>query len=53
MVTTYSNDSQRLTTKDTNTTSGMNVLPTIIGPTAATMAYGLNKKEVVEATFHL
>jgi len=42
------NDSQRQATKDAGTISGMNVLRTINEPTAAAIAYGLDKKGSVE-----
>ena len=38
------NDSQRQTTKDAGTISGLNVLRIINEPTAAAIAYGLDKK---------
>ena len=38
------NDSQRQATKDAGTISGMNVLRIINEPTAAAIAYGLDKK---------
>ena len=40
----YFNDSQRQATKDAGTISGMNVLRIINEPTAAAIAYGLDKK---------
>jgi heat shock protein 1/8 len=43
-VPAYFNDSQRQATKDAGTISGMNVLRIINGPTAAAIAYGLDKK---------
>ena len=43
-VPTYFNDSQRQATKDAGTISGMKVLRIINEPTAAAIAYGLNKK---------
>jgi molecular chaperone DnaK (HSP70) len=43
-VPAYSNDSQRQATKDAGTISGMNVLRIINEPTAAAIAYGLDKK---------
>eukprot|EP00455_Lapot_gusevi_P035732 TRINITY_DN395_c0_g1_i6.p1 TRINITY_DN395_c0_g1~~TRINITY_DN395_c0_g1_i6.p1 ORF type:complete len:661 (-),score=325.51 TRINITY_DN395_c0_g1_i6:211-2193(-) len=42
-VPAYFNDSQRQATKDAGTISGMNVLRIINEPTAAAIAYGLNK----------
>ncbi|KAK8736949.1 hypothetical protein OTU49_004739, partial [Cherax quadricarinatus] len=43
-VPTYFNDSQRQATKDAGTISGLNVLRIINEPTAAAIAYGLDKK---------
>ena len=43
-VLAYSNDSQRQATKDDRTISGLNVLQIINEPTAAAIAYGLDKK---------
>ena len=43
-VPAYFNDSQRQATKDAGTISGLNVLRIINEPTAAAIAYGLNKK---------
>lgn len=40
----YFNDSQRQATKDAGTISGLNVLRIINEPTAAAIAYGLDKK---------
>ncbi|MCD9639726.1 Heat shock 70 kDa protein A [Datura stramonium] len=40
----YFNDSQRQATKDAGAISGMNVLRIINEPTAAAIAYGLDKK---------
>ena len=45
-VPAYFNDSQRQATKDAGTISGMNVLRIINEPTAAAIAYGLDKKVV-------
>jgi molecular chaperone DnaK (HSP70) len=42
-VPAYFNDSQRQATKDAGTISGMNVLRIINEPTAAALAYGLDK----------
>merc|ERR1712151_1237607 len=44
-VPAYFNDSQRQATKDAGSISGLNVLPIINEPTAAAIAYGLDKKE--------
>lgn len=44
-VPAYFNDSQRHATKDAGTISGMNVLRVINEPTAAAIAYGLDKKD--------
>lgn len=44
-VPAYFNDSQRQATKDAGTISGLNVLRIINEPTAAAIAYGLDKKE--------
>merc|ERR1712013_980682 len=44
-VPAYFNDSQRQATKDAGVISGMNVLRIINGPTAAAIAYGLDKKK--------
>ncbi|KAJ7807706.1 heat shock protein 70 family [Mycena leptocephala] len=44
VVTAYFNDSQRQATKDAGTISGMNVLRIFNEPTAAAIAYGLDKK---------
>jgi len=43
-VPAYFNDSQRQATKDAGTISGMNVLRIINEPTAAAIAYGLDKR---------
>lgn len=43
-VPAYFNDSQRQATKDAGTITGMNVLRIINEPTAAAIAYGLDKK---------
>ena len=43
-VPAYFNDSQRLATKDAGTIAGLNVLRIINEPTAAALAYGLDKK---------
>ena len=47
-VPAYFNDSQRQATKDAGTIAGLNVLRIINGPTAAAIAYGLDKKSGVE-----
>jgi len=44
-VPAYFNDSQRQATKDAGAISGLNVLRIINEPTAAAIAYGLDKKE--------
>merc|ERR1711939_1037170 len=44
-VPAYFNDAQRQSTKDAGTISGMQVLRIINEPTAAAIAYGLDKKE--------
>jgi len=43
-VPAYFNDSQRLATKDAGNIAGLNVLRIINEPTAAAIAYGLDKK---------
>ena len=43
-VPAYFNDQQRQSTKDTGTIASLNVLRIIYGPTAAAIAYGLDKK---------
>jgi heat shock protein 1/8 len=47
-VPAYFNDSQRQATKDAGTISGLNVLRIINEPTAAAIAYGLDKKAASE-----
>lgn len=47
-VPAYFNDSQRQATKDAGTISGLNVLRIINEPTAAAIAYGLDKKTAGE-----
>lgn len=47
-VPAYFNDSQRHATKDAGTIAGLNVLRIINEPTAAAIAYGLNKKKAGE-----
>lgn len=44
-VPAYFNDSQRQATKDAGTISGLNVLRIINEPTAAAIAYGMDKKD--------
>ncbi|MCL0060095.1 molecular chaperone DnaK, partial [Dehalococcoidia bacterium] len=44
-VPAYFNDSQRQATKDAGTIAGLNVLRIVNEPTAASMAYGLDKKK--------
>src|SRR3546814_1901426 len=44
-VPAYFNDSQRQATKDAGTIAGMTVLRIINEPTAAAIAYGLDKKD--------
>ena len=44
-VPAYFNDSQRQATKDAGNIAGLNVLRIIIEPTAASLAYGLDKKK--------
>lgn len=45
-VPAYFNDSQRQATKDAGVISGLNVLRIINEPTAAAIAYGLDKKVI-------
>ena len=53
-VPAYFNDSQRQSTKDAGQIAGLNVLPIINEPTAAALAYGLDKKkEATIAVFDL
>ena len=47
-VPTYFNSSQRQVTKDAGTVCGLNVLRIINGPTAAAIAYGLDRQTVGE-----
>jgi L1 cell adhesion molecule like protein len=47
-VPAYFNDSQRQATKDAGTIAGLNVLRIINEPTAAAIAYGLDKKQTGE-----
>ncbi len=49
-VPAYFNDSQRQATKDAGRIAGLNVLRIINEPTAASLAYGLDKKKEVKAT---
>lgn len=44
IVPTYFNNSQRQATKDAGTLAGLNVLRIMNEPTAAAIAYGLDKK---------
>lgn len=44
-VPAYFNDAQRRATKDAGTIAGLDVLRVINEPTAAAMAYGLDKKD--------
>ncbi|TIA99731.1 hypothetical protein E3P96_02844 [Wallemia ichthyophaga] len=48
-VPAYFNDAQRQATKDAGTISGLNVLRIINEPTAAAIAYGLDKKDDKES----
>jgi L1 cell adhesion molecule like protein len=50
-VPAYFNDSQRQATKDAGMISGMNVLRIINEPTAAAIAYGLDKKVEGEVSY--
>ena len=52
-VPAYFNDAQRQATKDAGTISGLNVVRIINEPTAAAIAYGLDKKEGWSYFFHL
>ena len=47
-VPAYFNDSQRQSTKDAGTIAGLNVLRLVNEPTAAALAYGLDKKNASE-----
>jgi molecular chaperone DnaK (HSP70) len=47
-VPAYFNDSQRHATKDAGTISGMNILRIINEPTAAAIAYGLDKRDIAQ-----
>lgn len=44
-VPAYFNDAQRQATKDAGTIAGLNVVRIINEPTAAAIAYGLDKKD--------
>jgi molecular chaperone DnaK (HSP70) len=44
-VPAYFNDAQRQATKDAGTISGLNVVRILNEPTAAAIAYGLDKKK--------
>nr|GME09951.1 heat shock cognate 70 kDa protein 2-like [Ipomoea batatas]GME16556.1 heat shock cognate 70 kDa protein 2-like [Ipomoea batatas] len=50
-VPAYFNDSQRQATKDAGVISGLNVMRIINEPTAAAIAYGLDKKSSSSGTF--
>nr|GMD59037.1 heat shock cognate 70 kDa protein 2-like [Ipomoea batatas] len=50
-VPAYFNDSQRQATKDAGTIAGLNVMRIINEPTAAAIAYGLDKKATNVGTF--
>jgi len=52
-VPAYFNDSQRQATKDAGTICGLNVLRVINEPTAAAIAYGLDKKETQVGEKHV
>lgn len=52
-VPAYSNDSQRQATKDAGLISGLNVLRIINEPTAAAIAYGLDKKGLHNGEKHI
>ncbi|KAI4352359.1 hypothetical protein L6164_006620 [Bauhinia variegata] len=47
-VPAYFNDSQRQATKDAGTIAGLNILRIINEPTAAAIAYGLDKKDIFD-----
>merc|ERR1719163_1885388 len=49
-VPAYFNDSQRQATKDAASIAGLNAMRIINEPTAAAIAYGLDKKETSKAT---
>ncbi len=49
-VPAYFNDSQRQVTKDAGSIAGLNVLRIINEPTAAAIAYGLEKRGLVRRT---
>lgn len=50
-VPAYFNDSQRQATKDAGKIAGLNVLRIINEPTAASLAYGLDKKKTRKSPF--
>jgi len=50
-VPAYFNDAQRQATKDAGTIAGLNVLRIINEPTAAALAYGLDKKKKKSSRF--
>jgi molecular chaperone DnaK len=50
-VPAYFNDSQRQATKDAGTIAGLDVLRIINEPTAASLAYGLDKGEIEQTIF--
>jgi len=50
-VPAYFNDSQRQATKDAGVIAGLNVMRIINEPTAAAIAYGLDKKTEKRRTF--
>lgn len=52
-VPAYFNDSQRQATKDAGLIAGLNVLRIINEPTAAAIAYGLDKKEQTQGEKHI
>ena len=52
-VPAYFNDSQRQATKDAGAIAGLNVERIINEPTAAALAYGLDKKKVFAKPFYL
>uniref|UniRef100_W5ME70 Heat shock cognate 71 kDa protein n=1 Tax=Lepisosteus oculatus TaxID=7918 RepID=W5ME70_LEPOC len=52
-VPAYFNDSQRQATKDAGTISGLNVLRIINEPTAAAIAYGLDKKVILTCVLRI
>ena len=52
-VPAYFNDSQRQATKDAGAIAGLNVLRIINEPTAAAIAYGLDKKVLLKYLLHI